>query len=172
MMQMIPFWNWTFRKYLIGSSIIISKLVLLNVIFGLSPYQSATINIDGWLIKSINSQKLLGFTIDSNFTFEGGINSPCQNSSQKLHALSRISQHLSPNRKHICFKTFVTSQSNYCSLVWMCHGRTLNIRINIIHHRALRIIYQDKKSSFEWLLQKEKSTSVHMEIYSILLQRS
>ena len=78
--------------------------------FFLSPYQSATINIDGSIIKSSNLQKLLGVTIDSNFTFEQHINSLCRKSSQKLHALSRISQYLPPDKKRILFKTFVTSQ--------------------------------------------------------------
>ena len=32
-----------------------------------------------------------------------------------------------------------------------------------MHHRALRIVYQDKKSSFEKLMQKNKSVSVHMK---------
>ena len=38
----------------------------------------------------------------------------------------------------------------------MCHSWTFN-RINKIHHRVLRILYQDKKSSFEKLLMKDKS---------------
>ena len=38
----------------------------------------------------------------------------------------------------------------------MCHSWTFN-RINNIHHRVLRILYQDKKSSFEKLLMKDKS---------------
>ena len=108
-------------------------------------------------------QKLLGVTIDSNFTFEEHLNNLCQKSSQKLHTLSWISQYLSPNKKRILFKTFVTSQFNYCPLVWMYHSRTLNNRINNIHHRSLRIVYQDKKSSFEELLQKNNSVSVHMK---------
>ena len=45
----------------------------------------------------------------------------------------------------------------------MCHGKTLNNRISNIHHRALRIKYQDKKTSFQELLQKDKSVSVHMK---------
>ena len=118
----------------------------------LSPYQSATININDSVIKSSNLQKLLGVTTDSNFAFEQRINSLCQKSSQKLHALSRVAQYLSPNKKRILFKTFVTSQFNYCPLVWMCHSGTLNNRINNIHLKALRIIYQDKQSSFEELL--------------------
>ena len=43
--------------------------------FFLPSYQSATINIDGLIIKSSNSQKLLEVTIDSNFTFEEHISS-------------------------------------------------------------------------------------------------
>ena len=45
----------------------------------------------------------------------------------------------------------------------MCRSRTLNNRISNIHHRALRIVYQEKKSSLEELLQKDKSVSVHMK---------
>ena len=93
-------------------------------------------------------------TADSNFKFEEEINNFCRKSSQKLHALSRISQCLSPHKKRIFLKTFVTSQFNYCPLAWMCHSRTINNRINNIHHWALRIVYQDKKSTFEELLQK------------------
>ena len=60
-------------------------------------------------------------------------------------------------------KTFVTSQFNYCPLVWMCHSRTLNNRINSIHHRDLRIVYENKKLSFEELLQKDKSVFALMK---------
>ena len=107
-------------------------------------------------------------TIDSNFTFEEHINNLCRKSSQKIHALPRISHYLSPNKKRILLKTFVTSQFNYCPLVWMCHSRILNNRINNIHLRALRIVYQDKKSSFEELLQKDNSVSVHLKILQYL----
>ena len=62
-----------------------------------------------------------------------------------------------------CSKRLLTSQFNYCPLVWMCHSRILNNRVNNIHLRALRIVHQDKKSSFEELLQKDNSVSVHMK---------
>ena len=45
----------------------------------------------------------------------------------------------------------------------MCHSRTLNNRINNLHHKSLRILYKVKKSSFQELLQKDKSVSVHMK---------
>ena len=53
------------------------------------------------------------------------------------------------------------SQFSYCQLVWMCHNRTKNNKINRLHERCLRLIYNDKKSSFEELLEVGGSVSVH-----------
>ena len=43
----------------------------------------------------------------------------------------------------------------------MFHSRKLNGRINKLHERALRIVYQDYVSSFTELLEKDKSTTIH-----------
>ena len=64
------------------------------------------------------------------------------------------------------------SQFNYCPLVWMCHIRGLNNKINNIHKRSLRIVSQDKKSNLENLLLKDKSVSIHMKNLHIWLQKS
>ena len=45
------------------------------------------------------------------------------------------------------------SQFNYCQLVWVCHNCTENSKINRLHERCLRLIYNDKKLSFEELLE-------------------
>ena len=52
--------------------------------------------------------------------------------------------------------SFFTSQFNYCSLVWMCDNRTINNKINGLHERYVRIVYNDNKSSFQELLNKDK----------------
>ena len=39
--------------------------------------------------------------------------------------------------------------------------RSLNIRINHLHERALRIVYKDNESTFEDLLKKDNSVSIH-----------
>ena len=56
---------------------------------------------------------------------------------------------------------FISSQFNYCPLLWMFHSRSLNTQINKIHHRALSIIYRDNTSSFETLLEKSGLVSIH-----------
>ena len=43
----------------------------------------------------------------------------------------------------------------------MFHGRAINRRINRLHERALRLVYDDLTSSFEELLQKDKSFTIH-----------
>ena len=67
-----------------------------------------------------------------------------------------------PQKKlRIIMKAFVSSQFAYCSLVWMFHSRQINHKINKLHERALRIVYNDHFSSFEELLSKDKSVTVH-----------
>ena len=58
-------------------------------------------------------------------------------------------------------KTFIRSQFNYCPLVWMFHNRTLNNKINKLQERALRIAYKDDNSSFQELLDKDNSVTIH-----------
>ena len=87
----------------------------------------------------------------------------CRKTIQKLYALSRISKYISGDKKRLLFKSFIISQFNYCPIVWMCQGRGLNNKINNLHERALRTVYQDKKSSFETLLKRDKSVSIHIK---------
>ena len=64
-------------------------------------------------------------------------------------------------KMHLLVNAFFYSQFNYCQLVWMCHNRTNSNKINRLHERCLRLIYDDKKSFFEVLLQKDGFVSVH-----------
>ena len=43
----------------------------------------------------------------------------------------------------------------------MFYSRTINNKSNRLHERALRIVYSDFKSSFEGLLMKGNSFSIH-----------
>ena len=43
----------------------------------------------------------------------------------------------------------------------MCHNRTYNNKINRLHERCLRLIYNHKRSSFKDLLEKDSSVSLH-----------
>ena len=117
--------------------------------------------IDNNYIESEKEQVLLGITIDSNLAFENHINNICKKASQKLNTLARVAPYMNMQKRRIIMKSFVTSQFGYCLLIWMFHSRRLNNKINSIHERALRITYQDHISTFQELLNKYNSVSIH-----------
>ena len=50
----------------------------------------------------------------------------------------------------------------------MCHSRENNNKINRLHEGCLRTIYNDKRSSFNALLEKDGSVSIHERNIKIL----
>ena len=66
-----------------------------------SPYEPFSLNVNVSTIEGSSCGKLLGIFIDSNFTFEYHINRICRKTSQKFHALSRISKYISGDKKHL-----------------------------------------------------------------------
>ena len=64
-------------------------------------------------------------------------------------------------KRRILMNVFFKSQFNYCPAIRMFHSRTLNNKINRLHERCLRIIYNDKLSNFEELLHKDNFVSIH-----------
>ena len=81
---------------------------------------------------------------------------------EEVSVLTRLSCFMSVNqRRTLMKKTFIESQIGYSPLVWMFHGRIVNKKINHFHERVLGIIYKDCISSFEDLLKRHKSVTVH-----------
>ena len=65
------------------------------------------------------------------------------------------------DKRKILLNLFIAEQFNYCPLIWMCHGRTLNNKINRIHERALKIVYNSYKSNFKDLLERDHYFTIH-----------
>ena len=107
------------------------------------PCTEYSVRIEDFIIPNSNNKKLLGVTIDNKLTFDEHVNSLCDKASQKLHALSRVANFMNIKQRQIIMKSFINSQFGYCPLVWMFHSRKINNRINKIHERALRIVFND-----------------------------
>ena len=43
----------------------------------------------------------------------------------------------------------------------MNHSRSLNTKINKLHERALRVVYKDENLTFEQLLERDNSVTIH-----------
>ena len=68
--------------------------------------------------------------------------------SQKLNALARVGHYMNLAQRRLIMNAFIFSQFGYCPVVWIFDSRKLNIRINNIHERVLRIVFRDYESTF------------------------
>ena len=68
-------------------------------------------------------------------------------------------------------KAFITSQFCYCPVIWMFHSRNLNNKINRIHERALRLVYQNNLSCSE-LLDLNNSVTVNNKNLQVLVTQT
>lgn len=135
----------------------------------ISSNENCKASIGNHTIENSKQQKLLGVLLDNKLNFEKHINNLCTTASQKLSALCRVSSFMSTGQKRIIMKAFINSQFGYCPLVWMNHSRKLNNRINRIHERALRVVYNDDNATFQELLCKDNSVKIHDRNLQVLV---
>ena len=75
---------------------------------------------------------------------------------------------MNPAQHRSIMKAFISSQFEYCPLVWMFHSREINNRVNSLHERALRVVYRDYNATFFELLSKDKSVTIHQRNLQLL----
>ena len=126
------------------------------------------VNIGTSQIKNRDCERLLGIDIDCKLSFENHINQICSKARAKIKALARISPFLDKRKRKLLMNAFFKSQFSYCPLSWMFHSRTLSNKINRLHERCLRIIYNDNTSSFTDFLEIDNSVSVHHRNIQVL----
>ena len=128
-----------------------------------SKNEKVSMHIGPFEIKNINCEKLLAIKVDSTLNFNEHLDGIIQKASRKIIALSRITPFMNMSKRLALMNSFFNSQFNYCHLVWMFHSRSINNKINRLHEGVLRIVYNDFKSSFENLLEKDETVSIHVK---------
>ena len=106
-------------------------------------------------------------TFDNKLKFEKHINTVYQKANRKLNALARITPYMELKNRCILMNALFDSQFNYCPLICIFHSRDLNSKINRLPERSLRVIYNDKTSIFEQVLEKDNSVSIHRRKYKV-----
>ena len=120
------------------------------------------IQVGEQVIWESRKERLLGVMVDRELSFKQHVENLCKSAGAKVTALARLVRIVSMEKKKIIMNSFIESQFSYCPLVWMFNSsRKLNDRINRIHERGLRLVYDDYTSSFKELLDKDESVTVH-----------
>ena len=114
------------------------------------------------------SEKMLGILIDNSLKFDNYVAEICRKASRKFTALARLTNILPLGKMKILMASFFISQFSYCPLIWMFYNRKTNEKINKLHERSLRIVYNDDNLSFNDLLRKDKSVIMHVRNLRLL----
>ena len=91
---------------------------------------------------------MLEVKTDYKLNFDEHVKTICSKANNKLRASARATPYMSVEKKKILI---FNAQFNYCLLVWMLH----------LHEWCLGLIHNDKNSSYEGLLTKDGSVSIH-----------
>ena len=117
------------------------------------------------------SKKRLVVILDNKLKYDKHVENIYQKASSKLNALASLTNYMELPKRRILINTFFKAQFNYCSVVWMLHTCFLKLKINCLHERCLKIIYNNKRSNFEELLVKDNSNSIQRNnIYTLAIE--
>ena len=82
--------------------------------------RNETFIFKGLVMKNSKEQKMLGVTmleLDNKLTFKSHSKNLCKKASQKIGALSRLSNHLNDSQKRLILNSIAKSQFSHCLLV-------------------------------------------------------
>ena len=119
------------------------------------------LNINGLLIPSSKQVKLLGVNIDNSLKFEAHIKELCRKVNQKVHAFGRLRPFLGEQKAKLLFNSVIMSNFLNRPLLWLFCSKGANNEANRTRKRALRALYGDYEFTFEKLLNKDKSMTIH-----------
>ena len=97
-----------------------------------------------------NQVKLLDITIDNELKFDDHITKICRKANSKLSALSRLARYLSMKQKKLLYMLFIEAQFKYCLISWTFCSQSCSNKINKLHERALRLVY-DHQSIYQYM---------------------
>ena len=121
------------------------------MILGGKKRNSVKLTINSTEIEESKKVVSLGITIDNLLTFNEHTDNLCRTENYKLHALRRIRKYLSLEKAKLLCNAFTNSRFNYAPLVWMFCRKKQYLKIQKIHHKALKVVYNSNKYCDELL---------------------
>ena len=116
--------------------------------------QSLSISVQDNTIFSDPSIKILGIVLDNKLKFDEHVSQMWLKASRQINALKRISKYLDEKCRILVYKSFISSNFNYCPVSWMFCGKTNLNKLEKLQERALRFLFHDATSPYETLLER------------------
>ena len=62
--------------------------------------------------------------------------------------------------------SYVNSQFDYCAIIWMFCSKKSNLRLENIHKRTLRVVFNEYEKNYKDPLADRDEISIHQKYYS------
>ena len=151
-----------------GMSANTSKLNALLLKFG-NRQDDIKLSVNGTEISVSKHVKLLGITFDENLNFDVHVRNICSKASRQICAISRIAKYLNTDCLFKMYNAFVRSNFLYCANVWHFGINSNFWKIEKVNKRALRVVFNDYRSSYPELLMKAKQNCIYVQNLHVIL---
>ena len=92
-----------------------------------------------------------------------------QEGQSKSKCIYKITTILGEQKSKLIFSSVIMSNFSYCPLIWLFCTKGANNEINRTRKRVLRALYGDYESTFEELLDRDKSKTIHKKNLQLLM---
>ena len=107
--------------------------------------------------------ELLGAKIDKELNFNCHVSEICSKVNNQFSVLRRFKNLLQRKLILKLYKVYVLPHFRYCSLVWHFCAKRNSDKLESLNRQILRHLFQDVDSSYEELLNKANTATLHNE---------
>ncbi len=118
--------------------------------------------INNTRIECESQEKLLGVIIDDKLKFNKHIDILCKNANKQINVLYRFRNGFNFEEREVIHNTFILANFNYCPIVWYFHDKDSIRKMEKTQERALRFLFNIKKSSYSSLLEQNRQITLHL----------
>ena len=111
-------------------------------------------------IKPSNYVNILGVEIDKDLKFNLHIDEVCRSTGKQINALKRIKHFLEKGCKMTIYNSYINSNFNYCSIVWMLTNKCNMDKLERTNKRALRFATNKESLCYESICKDESQLTV------------
>ena len=123
----------------------------------------------------MNYIKLLDVTIDKKLNFHKHIAGLCRKISRQISVFNRFKCLIPLDAKLQLYHSFILSHLSNCSKVWHFCLKSDSDKLEKLHERALRSVFQDKENDYQYLLNRANKTTLYnhrLQNISILIYKA
>ena len=140
-----------------------------QVLFPGTKNANIQIKVGNILLKSSETVKLLGVTIDSGLTFYPHVQDICNKAAQKTKTIFRFRSYLYQEQADFLVHSFILSAFKYCPLIWMFCSKLAHNLLCETHCRALRAKLNSFNLNYDDLLKNANCESIHTQNLQLML---